>query len=62
MIDDGTKEYYTEKMAGGSLPGLDQEVAAECALKACIKIAEKLDTEMDARLQGAMCKPGTSGK
>ena len=61
MIDDGTKEYYAEKLAGAGLPGLDQQVAAEAALCACKAIAEKLDTEMDARLGKAQCKVGSFG-
>merc|ERR1711871_631839 len=54
MIDEGTKEYYFDKLAGGGLPGLDQQEAAECALKSCKAIAEKLDTEMDDRLNSAL--------
>merc|ERR1711871_1661090 len=61
MIDEGTKEYYFDKLAGGGLPGLDQQEAAECALKSCKAIAEKLDTEMDDRLNSALCKPGSFG-
>merc|ERR1711871_1218690 len=61
MIDEGTKEYYFDKLAGGGLPGLDQQEAAECALRSCKAIAEKLDTEMDDRLNSALCKPGSFG-
>jgi class 3 adenylate cyclase len=61
LIDDGTREYYEEKVQAGGLPGLDQTEAAEAALKACKAIAEKLDTQMDQKLAKEMCKPGSFG-
>merc|ERR1711871_1693059 len=62
-IDKDTQDYYTEKILGEGLPGLEQQVAADSALAACTVIAEKVDTEVDTMLNGVSCTcPANDGK
>ena len=55
-IDRDTERYYKMKMAGGGLPGLEQQVAADSALDACNALVSTMDATMDVRLEKELCK------